>query len=38
MDVQADLVLCGLFICEFAYMRLRMILIYRTYPLIYSHP
>jgi hypothetical protein len=36
--VQVDLIICGLFICEFAYMRLRMILIYRTYPLIYSHP
>jgi hypothetical protein len=36
--VQEDLVICGLFICEFAYMRLRMVLNYRTYPLIYSHP
>jgi hypothetical protein len=27
-----------LFICEFTHMRLRMSLIYRTYPLIYSHP
>ncbi len=37
-QIQADLVICGLFICEFTYMRLRIILIYRTYPLIYSHP
>jgi hypothetical protein len=36
-NVQANLVICGLFICEFTYMRLRMIFIYRTYPLIYSH-
>jgi hypothetical protein len=36
--VQADLIICGLFICEFEYMQLRIILIYRTYPLIYSHP
>jgi hypothetical protein len=32
------LVICGLFICEFVYMRLGMIFFYRTYPLIYSHP
>ncbi len=38
LKVQGDLVICGLFICKFAYMRLRMILIYRTYPLIYSDP
>ncbi len=37
-EIPADLVICGLFICKFAHMRLRMILIYRTYPLIYSHP
>ncbi len=36
--VQADLVICGLFICKFPYEQLRMILIYRTYPIIYSHP
>ncbi len=31
------LIICGLFICKFAYIRLRMIIFYRTYPLIYSH-
>ncbi len=36
--VQADLVICSLFICKFAFMWLRTILIYRTHPLIYTYP
>ncbi len=36
--LQADLVICGLFICEFPYIRLRIILFHRTYPLFYGHP
>ncbi len=36
--VQAALVICGLFICNFAYMRSRNGLFSGTYPLIYSHP
>ncbi len=38
LTVQADLGICGLFICEFAFVRFRMILNNRTYPLIYGHP
>jgi len=34
--VQVALVICGLFICEFAYMRLKNGLFSGTYPLIYS--
>ncbi len=36
--VQAALVICGLFICDFAYMRSKICLFSGTYPLIYSHP
>jgi hypothetical protein len=36
--VQAALVICGLFICNFAYMRSGNGLFPGTYPLIYSHP
>jgi hypothetical protein len=36
--LQADLFIFDLFICKFAYMRLKMILFYRTYPLFYGHP
>jgi len=36
--VHANLVICGLFICDFAYLRLIIILFSRTYPLICSHP
>ncbi len=36
--VQAALVICGLFICNFAYMRSRNGLFSGTYPLIYSNP
>jgi len=34
--VQVALVICGLFICEFAYMRMKNGLFSGTYPLIYS--
>jgi hypothetical protein len=37
-NVQAALVICGLFICDFAYMWSRNGLFSGTYPLIYSHP
>jgi len=36
--IQTALVICGLFICDFACMRSRNGLFSRTYPLIYSHP
>jgi len=36
--IQAALVICGLFICDFAYMRSRNGLFSRTYPLINSQP
>jgi len=36
--VQAALVICGLFICDFTYMRSRNGLFSGTYPLIYSNP
>jgi hypothetical protein len=36
--IQAALVICGLFICNFEYMRSRNGLFSGTYPLIYSHP
>ncbi len=35
--IQADLVICGLFICEFAYLRLQIGHFSGTYPPIYSH-
>jgi len=35
-QIQAALVICGLFICEFAYMRLKNGFFSGTYPLIYS--
>jgi len=35
--IQAALVICGLFICDFAYMRSRNDLFSGTYPLIISH-
>ncbi len=37
LKVQVDLVICGLFICEFAYLRLWIDHIFGTYPPIYSH-
>ncbi len=37
-QVQADLVICGLFICDFAYMQSRIGLFAGTYPQITSHP
>ncbi len=36
--LQAALVICSLFICDFAYMRSRNGLFSGTYPLIYSNP
>ncbi len=36
-NVQVDLVICCLFICEFAYLRLQIDHIFGTYPPIYSH-
>jgi len=36
--VQLALVICRLFICDFAYMRLRSDYFSKTYPLLYSHP
>jgi len=36
--IQAALVICGLFICDFVYMRSRNDLFSGTYPLIFSHP
>jgi len=38
LDIQAALVICGLFICDFAYIRSRNDLFSITYPLIISHP
>ena len=38
IKLQAALVLCGLFICDFSYIQLRIGHFSRTYPLIYSHP
>ncbi len=38
LHIQAALVICGLFICDFAYMRSGNGLFSGTYPLIYSHP
>jgi hypothetical protein len=38
MAIQAALVICGLFICDFAYMRLKNGLFPRTYPPIYGIP
>ncbi len=38
MKVQAALVICSLFICDFAYMRLRNGPFPGTYPQIYSYP
>ncbi len=37
-EVQAALIICGLFICDFAYMWSRNGLFSGTYPLIYSNP
>ncbi len=36
--VQAALIICGLFICNFAYMQFGNSLFSWTFPLIYSHP
>jgi len=36
--IQTALVICGLFICDFAYMQSRNDLFSGTYPLIYCHP
>jgi len=36
--IQAALIICGLFICDFAYMRLENGIFSGTYPLIYSNP
>jgi len=36
--VQAVLVICGLFMCDFAYMRLRIGHFSVLYPIVYSHP
>ncbi len=36
--VNEDIVICGLFICNFACMRFEIVLLYGTYPLIQSHP
>jgi len=38
LNVQGNPVICGLFICNFAYLRLRITLFSRTYPPICSHP
>jgi len=38
LELQVALVICGLFICDFAYMQSRNDLFYGTYPLIISHP
>jgi len=38
LKVQAALVICGLFICNFSYMQSRNGLFSGTYPLIYSNP
>ena len=38
LELQAALVICGLFICDFEYMRQRISHFSRAYPLIYSHP
>jgi hypothetical protein len=38
LPIQADLVICSLFFCDFAYMRLKIGHFSRTYPQIYSHP
>jgi len=38
LTIQMALVICGLFICDFAYMRSRNDLFSGTYPLIISHP
>ncbi len=38
LTVQVALVICGLLICDFAYMRSRNDLFSGTYPLIISHP
>jgi len=37
-QIQAALVICGLFICDFAYMRLKNGLLSGTNPLIYGNP
>jgi len=38
LQVQAALVICDLFICNFAYVRLRNGLFPGTYPQMYSYP
>jgi len=38
LQIQAALVICGLFICDFVYVRSRNDLFSGTYPLIISHP